>query len=71
MRDTVFLDNEDGTCVQRRTASLEAIEMLLNAQPSMNNGRSEWFWFRLPNGDAVFGCYPVGSTYVSLEREIP
>ena len=71
MRETVFIDNEEGTCVQRRVASIDATNALLRADHGMLDGISAWYWFRLPNGDCVFGCYPQGSTYEEFEKEMP
>lgn len=28
-----------------------------------DNGRSEWLWVTLPNGDLILGTYPQGNTY--------
>jgi hypothetical protein len=32
------------------------------------NGRSEWYWFRLQNGDLVLGVYPCGDTYEEITQ---
>ena len=33
-----------------------------------DDGRSEWVWVRLPNGDLVLGVFPRGDTYFSMEK---
>lgn len=30
-------------------------------------GRSQWYWFRLANGDLVMGCFPQSALYMELE----
>jgi hypothetical protein len=30
--------------------------------------RSEWMWFRLDNGDLIFGCYPHDEIYFETEQ---
>lgn len=31
-----------------------------------DDGRSDWEWFRLPNGDLILGCFPQGTTYFDV-----
>jgi hypothetical protein len=33
------------------------------------NGRSDWMWFRLANGDLILGCWPLGETYEATESD--
>jgi len=34
------------------------------------DGRSEWRWFRLPNGDLILGVFPQGDTYLQFADTI-
>lgn len=54
-----------------RAASDAAVETVLNADVNSSDGRSEWLWIRLPNGDLVLGVYPQGDTYFEFEGEYP
>lgn len=46
----------------------ETVEHLV-AQPINDDGRSEWFWLRLANGDLMVGLFPRGDTYMGFEPE--
>lgn len=35
----------------------------------VGDGRSEWKWFRLANGDLILGCWPQGDTYEMTEMD--
>lgn len=35
-----------------------------------DDGRSEWHWFRLANGDLILGTFPHGDTYFETEADI-
>lgn len=50
-------------------AKKKHVEMMLKAEVD-DNGRSEWQWFRLANGDLIFGCYPRGDTYFNTEDDV-
>ncbi len=50
-------------------ASPGSIFTVLTAEPNTDDGRSEWMWFRLPNGDRIFGTYPRGDTYFKAWEE--
>lgn len=43
-----------------------AVERVLKALPG--DGRSNWYWLRLPNGDLVLCTFPQGDTYESVEQ---
>ena len=45
----------------------EDVDRVLQAPVDTGNGTSPWLWFRLANGDLVFGCYPQGATYEECE----
>lgn len=45
-------------------AAPDAVAHVL-AQPTDGfDGRSDWKWFRLPNGDLILGVFPQGDTYM-------
>lgn len=55
---------------QMQDTSREAAQEIINAQVDDDeDGRSEWFWLRCPNGDLMFACYPMGDLYYSHEDE--
>jgi hypothetical protein len=57
-----------------KPASQEALEAILDADVEINGPgftRSEWLWFRLPNGDLIFGCFPQEELYFKFEEEYP
>jgi hypothetical protein len=33
---------------------------------SDNDGRSDFVWLRLPNGDLILGVWPQGDTYLTV-----
>lgn len=45
----------------------EDVDRILYAPVDTGDGTSGWLWFRLANGDLVFGCYPQGTTYEECE----
>ncbi len=55
--------------VRSAPASPELVALVLNASEDSGDGRSEWRWFRLPNGDLILGVYPQGDTYFATESE--
>ena len=48
-------------------ATPEAVALVLAADETSNDGRSQWVWVRLPSGDLVLGVYPQGDTYFATE----
>lgn len=58
-----------GNYVDVKPASEESVSKILSADPTSMDGRSNWLWFRLPNGDLIFGCYPEGDTYFATEMD--
>jgi hypothetical protein len=34
------------------------------------DGRSDWRWIRLPNGDLILGVFPQGDTYLQFADTI-
>lgn len=59
----MFDDGYDLTKVQTKPASDKAAAAIIAADPTSMDGRSNWMWFTLPNGDVIFGCLPEGDTY--------
>lgn len=59
----MFEDEYDLTKVRTKPASAEAAAAIIAADPASMDGRSNWLWFTLPNGDVIFGCLPEGDTY--------
>ena len=47
----------------------ETVEFVLNSPVGTGDGRSEWFWLRLNNGDLFLCVAPQGATYEALEGE--
>ena len=50
-------------------ASQALVDMVLSAPEGDPDGRSEWRWFRLANGDLILGVFPCGDTYFEVEHE--
>lgn len=65
----VFDDDVPKHIIRSKPASEASVETMLNADPTSMDGRSNWLWFRLPNGDLLFGCFPEGDTYFSTEED--
>ena len=57
--------------VQFKNASPQAVKHVLAADESDPEGRSQWLWCRLPNGDVFLGVFPQGDTYLEHEEEYP
>ena len=51
-------------------ADPEMARMVMSQSPGGNDGRSEWLWVRLGNGDLLLACYPQGETYEMTEGDI-
>ncbi len=52
-----------------KPASPASVLTVLAASDTDEDGRSEWLWVRLPNGDLVLGVYPQGDTYMATEHD--
>lgn len=50
-------------------ASKQSIKKVLNAEQGDDDGRSEYCWLRLPNGDLMLGVFPRGDTYLAVEED--
>lgn len=50
-------------------ASKKSVKLVLDATTDGHDGRSNWMWVRLPNGDLILGVYPQGATYETVEKD--
>lgn len=50
-------------------ASPKAVKTVLAAAEGDTDGRSEYVWLRLPNGDPILGVFPRGDTYFAVEDD--
>jgi len=50
-------------------ASKKIVKMVLKAKVNDHDGRSQFLWVRLPNGDLVLGVYPQAETYEACEKD--
>lgn len=66
---TPIPDLEPDAVCQTRKANQAAVAMVLSADPHDDDGRSEFFWLRLPNDSLVLACYPQGDTYSGTETD--
>lgn len=62
-------DTELREITNTRPASEESVKIILAADPASPDGRSEWTWFHLSNGDMIFGCFPQGDTYFNTQDD--
>lgn len=70
----LFDDDDEGSPGERvigvmRPASPESVEAVLSADENDDDGRSQFFWLRLSNGDLVLATFPQGETYMKTERD--
>lgn len=65
LKDTSNSDNI--TIATIHPASAEAVSIVLDADEHDPDGRSNWVWVRLPNGDLLLGIFPQGETYFAVE----
>jgi hypothetical protein len=50
-------------------ADPNVVQAVLRAPEKTNDGRSEFVWVRLANGDLVLGVFPRGDTYIQVEQD--
>ncbi len=50
-------------------ASDDAVRLVMNAEEGGLDGRSEFVWLRLSNGDLILGVFPKGDTYFAVEDD--
>ena len=63
------LDYDDGMQVLIHPATKEAVKTIMEAPLETGDGRSEWMFLRLPNGDLFLGVFPQGDTYLAVEAD--
>lgn len=59
----------EGYGISLMPALPESVQTVLAASEDDEDGRSEWLWVRLPNGDLILGVYPQGDTYFATEHD--
>lgn len=52
-----------------KPASEQSVYQVLTADPNSEDGRSQFVWVRLPNGDLILGVFPQGETYMATEPD--
>lgn len=52
--------------VTRSDAHPRDVNHVMSKRVDDEDGRSQWQWFRLPNGDLILGTFPQGSTYFDV-----
>jgi hypothetical protein len=70
----IYDTDENGKQTTKRLAhtfpaSEQAAFTVLMADKDDPEGRSQWMWVRLANGDLILGLYPQGDTYCLVEEE--
>ena len=50
-------------------AKPEVAQIVIDAAPNTGDGRSDWHWFRLANGDLMLATFPQGETYFATEAD--
>ena len=51
-------------------ADPKSVLKVLEAPVETGDGRSDWCWLRLPNGDLMLGVFPQGETYEEVEEAV-
>lgn len=62
-------EDNDNTILSVHPASKEAVELVSKATEDGMDGRSNWVWVRLTNGDLMLAVYPQGETYMAVEYD--
>lgn len=70
----IFIEDSDGfptkqLCCTIYPASRESVEHVLSQDDNSEDGRSQWLWIRLQNGDLILGVFPQGDTYFDVEHD--
>jgi hypothetical protein len=55
--------------VKSYPASPESVGTVLDASVDDDDGRSQFMWVRLGNGDLILGVFPQGDTYFATEGD--
>lgn len=61
--------SDDKTIMTVHPASAKSVEYVSKQTEKGMDGRSNWVWIRLANGDLILGCYPQGETYFMVEDD--
>lgn len=69
--DEAHAESDGNVIATMKDASPEAVKLVVNADPDSDDGRSQWVWLRLQNGDLILGVFPQGDTYCDVEKEAP
>lgn len=64
-----IFDEELRQIARVHPASPEAVATVLAASEDDEEGRSQFMWLRLANGDLMLGVFPQGGTYFGVEEE--
>ena len=59
----------DVAVVSIHPASDKEVALVLSQTEEGSDGRSNWLWIRLDNGDLILGTYPQGNTYEAVESD--
>jgi len=67
-------DNPGMEIFRYKPASSKSVDYVLSRTVDKHggksgDGRSEWMWVRLPNGDLLLATFPHGDTYFHVEDE--
>lgn len=68
LRKGGFLPDGWSAPCRQQPASAEAVLKVLHA-PFDDDGRGEWQWIRLPNGDLCLAVFPMGDTYIDVSEQ--
>lgn len=68
----VYVEDDNGRKTDQvlayiHNASEESVKLVLAETDEDDDGRSQWMWVRLQNGDLILGVFPQGDTYCSCE----
>ena len=62
-------DDPERVIATLHPASAEAVALVAAASEDTEDGRSQFMWLRLPNGDLMLGVFPQGDTYLACEAD--
>lgn len=65
----VYDDEPERVIATVHPASSDSVRRVMNAGVGDPDGRSQFMWVRLPNGDLILGVYPQGDTYLECEAD--
>jgi len=73
---TLYVTDESGADTEQVLAEVKPapqalVDKVLAAPTTGHDGRSEWVFVRLQNGDLILGVFPQGDTYCECEGEAP